>query len=227
MTSKNSTEKLLTLDQQFLTDIRELLHTGRDIAYRSVNSVMIKTYWQIGKRIIEQEQHGKARADYGEYLLVNLSRYLTDCFGKGFSIANLKNIRQFYKTFPVLDELATQRVANLRWTHLRLIMRLEDEKERHYYLQEASHQNWTTRLLERNIKSGYYRRLLSSKKPEPPEISNVNKFNPSYFIKDPYVLEFLDVPDDLTGKESLLEANIIVHFCKLPKLFCTQKINLW
>lgn len=211
MASKNSTEDILARDQQFLADIRELLHAGRNIAYRSVNSVMINTYWKIGKRIVEQEQHGKTRADYGEYLLVNLSRYLTDCFGKGFSVANLKNIRQFYKTFPVLDELATQRVANLRWTHLRLIMRLEDEKERVYYLQEASHQNWTTRLLERNIKSGYYRRLLSSQKLDQSETANAD---PSNFIKDPYVLEFLNVPDDLTGQESLLEANIIEHLQK-------------
>lgn len=113
MTSKNNTESGLTLDQQFLDDIRELLHTGRDIAYRSVNSVMIKTYWQIGKRIVEQEQHGKARADYGEYLLVNLSRYLTDCFGKDFSVANIRNIRQFYLRFSNFDQFTTQCVANL------------------------------------------------------------------------------------------------------------------
>jgi len=91
-----SSKKLLTGEQQFFSEISELLQAGREVAYRSINSVMIKTYWQIGKRIVEQEQHGKARANYGEHLIVNLSRYLTDCFGKGFTEANIRNIRQFY-----------------------------------------------------------------------------------------------------------------------------------
>ena len=215
MTSKSSTESTLTLDQQFLTDIRALLHTGRDIAYRSVNSVMIKTYWQIGKRIVEQEQHGKARADYGEYLLVNLSRYLTDCFGKGFSVATIRNIRQFYLIFSNFDQFTTQCVVNLSWTHLRLIMRIDDEKERLYYLQEANQQNWTTRLLERNIKSGYFRRLLSSQNQKQTVASDEPvKHQPFDLIKDPYILEFLDVPDNLTGKESILESSIIEHLQK-------------
>jgi len=205
MTSK----KTLEGEQQFFADIRDLLHAGRETAYRSVNTIMVKTYWQIGKRIVEEEQNGKTRADYGDYLIVNLSRYLTDSFGKGFSVANLKNIRQFYQTFPAFNELATQCVANLGWTHLRLIMRLDDEKERHYYLQEASLQNWSSRLLERNIKSGYYRRLLSSQNKEIEQSEDA-----SAFIKDPYVLEFLDVPDDLTGKESFLESSIIGHLQK-------------
>lgn len=205
MTSK----KTLQSEQQFFADIRDLLHVGRDAAYRSVNTIMVKTYWQIGKRIVEEEQNGKARADYGDYLMMNLSRYLTDCFGKGFSVANLKNIRQFYQTFPAFNELATHCVANLGWTHLRLIMRLDDEKERHYYLQETSSQNWSSRLLERNIKSGYYRRLLSSQ-----DKAVEKSEDASSFIKDPYVLEFLDVPDDLTGKESFLESSIIGHLQK-------------
>ena len=198
-------------EQQFFSEIRELLQTGREVAYRSVNTAMVNTYWQIGKRIVEQEQQGKARADYGEYLIVNLSRYLTDCIGKGFSVANLKNIRQFYQTFPVLEALATQCVANLSWSHLRLIMRLDSEQERAYYLQEAGQQNWSVRFLERNIKSGYYKRLLSSKNfvTQDKSISH-----PSDFIKDPYILEFLNVPDDLAGKENLLESNIIEHLQK-------------
>lgn len=202
-------KKDLDNEQQFFVEIRNLLKAGRETAYRSVNTIMVKTYWQIGKRIVEQEQHGKARAGYGEQLIVALSRYLTDCFGKGFSVANLKNIRQFYQIFPDFNELATQCVANLGWSHLRLIMRLDYEKERKYYLQEASSQNWSVRLLERNIKSGYYRRLLSSQN------KTINQTEEtSDFIKDPYVLEFLDIPDDLTGKESILESNIINHLQK-------------
>ncbi|MFO2970953.1 PDDEXK nuclease domain-containing protein [Legionella pneumophila serogroup 10] len=207
-----SSKKPLADEQQFFSEISELLRAGREVAYRSVNSVMVKTYWQIGKRIVEQEQHGKARADYGNYLVVNLSRYLTDHFGKGFSVANLWNFKQFYLTFTDFKQFSTHRVENLSWSHLRLIMRLDDEKERHYYLQEASSQNWSTRLLERNIKSGYYRRLLSTQEHEP---SDTHDHKHSLdFIKDPYVLEFLNVPEDLRGQESLLESTIIEHLQK-------------
>lgn len=144
-----------SVEDQFFVDIRSLLHAGREAAYSSVNTVMVKTYWQIGKRIVEHEQQGNTRAEYGEQLIVKLSRYLTDCFGKGFSVANLWNFKQFCMTFPSFEQFSTQRVENLGWTHLSLIMRLDNEKERQYYLQEASSQNWSTRLLERNIKSGY------------------------------------------------------------------------
>jgi predicted nuclease of restriction endonuclease-like (RecB) superfamily len=202
MNSKKTTK----IEQHFFADIRDLLRAGRETAYRSVNTVMVKTYWQIGKRIVEQEQQGKTRAEYGEYLIVNLSRYLTDCFGKGFSVANLWNFKQFYLIFSDFEQFSTQRVENLSWSHFRLIMRLDNEKERYYYLQEASSQNWSTRLLERNIKSGYYRRLLSSQS-KPGILENTQ--HPTEFIKDPYVLEFLDVPEDLTGKESVLEKSII------------------
>ncbi len=183
--------------------IAELLKTARNTAYRAVNTVMLQAYWNIGKRIVEQEQQGKNRAQYGDFLIVNLSRFLGDTFGKGFSEANLKNFRQFYLTFP---EFATQCVANLSWTNMRLIMRLDNEQERDWYLKEASAENWSSRTLERNIKSGYYRRLLSSK-----EMVSLPVAIPSAveFIKDPYILEFLDVPEDIHGKESLLEKSLI------------------
>lgn len=202
----------VTHEENFFADIGEILRTGRDSAYRAVNSVMVKTYWQMGRRIVEQEQHGHERANYGDYLITNLSRYLTDSFGKGFSEANLWNIRQFYVTFPDFKQFSTHCVGNLAWTHIRSIMRLDDEKERHYYLQEASQQNWSSRQLERNIKSGYYRRLLSTQYQK--EFVDSSAHHPSTFIKDPYVLEFLDVPDDLSGKESILESNIITHLQK-------------
>ena len=136
----------------FYVEIRELLQRARGIAYQTVNSLMVNTYWQIGKRIVEQEQQGKNRAEYGDYLIVNLSRYLSETLGKGFSEANLKNIRQFYLVFPNFDQFATHCVANLSWTNIRLIMRLDNQAEREYYLKEASQQNWSSRLLERNIK---------------------------------------------------------------------------
>jgi predicted nuclease of restriction endonuclease-like (RecB) superfamily len=200
------------MEQKFHSDVSAILEAGRGTAYRAVNAAMVETYWRLGRRIVEEEQHGSNRAGYGERLLENLSRYLGEHFGKGFSVANLKNFRQFYLAFPETSENATHCVANLGWTHIRLIMRLDSEAERHYYLKEASGQNWSSRVLERNIRSGYYRRLLSSQKKETepqPTPGTVLPLNPSDFIKDPYVLEFLDVPEDLSGKETLLETAII------------------
>jgi hypothetical protein len=155
---------------------------------------------------IESSANGESRAEYGHALMSKLSRYLGEQFGQGFSVANLKNFRQFYLTFPSPDEFATHCVANLGWTHVRLIMRLESAAERNYYLQESSSQNWSSRLLERNIKSGNYRRVLAHQNPQNDELPSNNA---APFIKDPYVLEFLGVPDHLSGKESLLEQSLI------------------
>jgi len=208
-------------EQQFFADIAQILHTGRSAAYRAVNAVMVETYWRMGQRIVEEEQQGAARASYGEALIVNLSRYLGESFGKGFSVANLWNFRQFYLTFPDFEQFSTHCVGNLAWTHIRLIMRLDRVDERNYYLREAAEQGWSSRLLERNIKSGYYRRLLSTQGKAQAEVSELREVLPggglpsmADFIKDPYVLEFLDVPEDLAGQESVLEGSLITHLQK-------------
>jgi predicted nuclease of restriction endonuclease-like (RecB) superfamily len=207
-------KKITNTENTFYAEIRDLLQQSRSAVYQAINTVMVNTYWQIGRRIVEQEQHGESRANYGDFLITNLSRYLSDTLGKGFLEANLKNIRQFYITFPDFDRFATQCVANLTWTNIRLIMRLEHNAEREYYLKEASDQNWTSRLLERNIKTGYYRRLLSSQQKNATPIEELEKLNPADFIKDPYIAEFLNVPEDLTGKESLLETALISNLQK-------------
>ena len=203
-------------------DIAELLNVARAKAYHIVNSIMVETYWKIGQRIVEEEQGGASRAEYGTKLIENLSKYLTDTFGKGFSEANLKNMRQFYLTYPEFD---TQCVANLSWTNIRTIIRIDDKKERDYYFKESAEQNWTSRQLERNIKSGYYHRLLSTQE----NSSNEEKCLPAVidtkeFIKDPYVLEFLDLPENIEGKESALESALISNLQKflleLGKGFC-------
>ena len=193
-------------------DIAELLNIARAKAYHSVNSIMVETYWKIGQRIVEEEQGGASRAEYGSKLIENLSKYLTDTFGKGFSEANLKNMRQFYLTYPEFD---TQCVANLSWTNIRTIIRLDNKQERDYYLKESAEQNWTSRQLERNIKSGYYYRLLSTQE----KSNSVEKCLPAVidtkdFIKDPYVLEFLDLPENIEGKESVLETALINNLQK-------------
>ena len=203
-------------------DIAELLNIARAKAYHTVNSIMVETYWKIGQRIVEEEQGGASRAEYGTKLIENLSKYLTDTFGKGFSEANLKNMRQFYLTYPEFD---TQCVANLSWTNIRTIIRIDDKKERDYYFKESAEQNWTSRQLERNIKSGYYHRILSTQE----NSSNEEKCLPAVidtkeFIKDPYVLEFLDLPENIEGKESALESALISNLQKflleLGKGFC-------
>jgi len=206
-------KKIIKTDNQFFAEIAGIIKEARCKAYQAVNHVMIQSYWHIGKRIVEREQDGNERAQYGEYLIVNLSRYLTDVLGDGFSEANIRNIRQFYLKFPFFDKFATHCVANLSWTHLRLIMRLDNENERDYYLRETQEQNWSSRVLERNIKSGYYRRLISSKKTISKNLTAINQ-NTSDFVKDPYILEFLNVPEDLSGKETLLEAALVENLQK-------------
>lgn len=180
---------------------------GRTKAYAAVNFAMVETYWNMGRMIVEQEQQGNEHAKYGEYLLVNLSRHLNQIFGKGFSYANLRNFRQFYLTFPN-KEICYTLCSKLSWSHIRLIMRIESEKARIYYLNESREQNWTVRVLERNIKTGYFERLLSSQKTSLPMAHGPNT---NELIKDPYVLEFLGLPEKIEGKESHLEASIIKH----------------
>lgn len=196
-----------SLENSFFLEISELLKQSRNTTYKTVNSIMVQTYWQIGRRIVEQEQGGEIKAGYGDFLIVNLSKHLSDLFGKGFSEANLWNMKQFYQTFSDYDQFSTHCVGNLSWTNTRIIMRLSDSKERDYYIQEASAQNWSSRLLERNIKSGYYHRLLTTQLNNP--ISEKDTHQISDFIKDPYVAEFLGVFEDLKGKESTLENALI------------------
>jgi len=117
----------------FFADISRILNEGRHKVHAAVNFTMVETYWNIGKRIVEQEQQGKERANYGDLLIVNLSRYLSSTFGKGFSEANLKNFRQFYLTWPN-DKIRYTLCSELSWSHIRLIMRLDSEKTREYYL---------------------------------------------------------------------------------------------
>lgn len=196
----------------FFTDIAGLLTKARSNAYRAVNSIMVETYWKIGQRIVEEEQNGKSRAEYGEKLIEKLSRYLTDTFGKGFSEANIKDMRSFYLTFP---EFARQCLTNLSWSNICLILRIDNKEERNYYIQEAAEQNWSYRILKRNIKSGYYHRLLSTQKRAEASTDNLPVCSTTEnFIKDPYVLEFLNVPENLEGKESLLEQELITNLQK-------------
>lgn len=188
-------------------DIKIILEHARSKARSAVNAAMVEAYWQIGQRIIEEEQQGQQKAEYGKRLMEDLSKALTVEFGKGFSYANLYNCRQFYVIFPNQDILYTL-CRELSWSHLRLIMRLDSSKAITYYCNEAREQNWTVRQLERNIKTKSFERLLSSQ-PATSSRATANHAAQLAFIKDPYVLEFLQLPEIGRLKESKLEQAII------------------
>ncbi len=154
---------------QYIQDIKQILSQARHKTYQAINKAMIEAYWKIGEKIVLEEQNGKARAVYGEAILKTLSIELTTEFGKGFSYANLYNMKQFYQTYPNFEIFYTL-CRNLTWSHNRLIMRVDDEKARTYYLKEAAAQQWSVRTLERNINTFYYQRLISNQKEQQNEI---------------------------------------------------------
>ncbi len=192
---------------RFHADIKAILEQARNKARSAVNSAMVEAYWLIGQRIVQEEQRGSSRAVYGERLLANLSRALSASLGRGFSYANLRNFRQFYLTYPD-PEICYTVCSKLSWSHNRLIMREDDAEARAYYLAESAAQQWTVRQLERNLQSRSFQRLLSSqgsgKQDSPPRSEPLGDF-----IKDPYVLEFLQLPESGQLRESDLEQAII------------------
>ena len=133
-----------------LDDVRAILREARGRAYAAVNTAMVQAYWQIGRRIVEEEQGGERRAGYGDALITGLARALGEEFGKGISVANLKNFKQFYMTFP--DPQKSYAVRSfLTWTHWRLLMRVENPQAQEYYIEETARQQWSSRALERAI----------------------------------------------------------------------------
>ncbi|MBQ7061677.1 MAG: DUF1016 family protein [Bacteroidales bacterium] len=191
----------------YVADIRHILELSRRQVYRNINVVMVQTYWMIGYRIVMQEQKGKERAEYGSRLIEKLSRELSDSFSGGISEAQLWNFRQFYNTFPDVEILNTL-CRELSWSHIRLIMRLPNEDERLYYINETKLGNWSVRELQRNIKTDAFHRLIASQHSETskPAISAIQTY-----IKDPYILDFLGINPHIKVKERSLENAIISH----------------
>jgi predicted nuclease of restriction endonuclease-like (RecB) superfamily len=200
---------------QYITDIKQIIISARDKTFTAVNSAMVEAYWLIGKRIVEEEQHGKDRAEYGQEIIKNLSKELRNEFGTGFGERSLRDFRQFYLTFNEL-EFGTQCVPNLTYSHIRLIMRLTDKDAQKYYLTEAAANNWSVRTLDRNISTLYYQRLLSSQKKDL-VIAEMTEKTAGFqqdkleFIKNPAVLEFLGLPNNSGYIEAELEKAIIDH----------------
>lgn len=182
--------------------IREIINQSREKVFRVANSTLLLTYWQIGQLIVEDEQKGKERAEYGKFVLKNLSKKLTIEFGKGFDYTNLSNMRKFYQAFPIVDTLSQQ----LSWSHYRLLSAQENKEKRKYYLQEAIENNWNVRDLKRQINSLAYERVLEHKKSPVENIQSV--------LKDPYIFEFLGLKTDEKFSEKEIETAIIDHIQK-------------
>jgi predicted nuclease of restriction endonuclease-like (RecB) superfamily len=214
-------------------EIRAVLESARAVVYRAVNAAMVQAYWHVGRLIVEHEQGGAKRAAYGEAVLDDLSRRLMAEFGRGFDVTNLRKMRQFYRMFEIRDAVRlesgkTKRDAPglvsgvepirhtvcdaLSWSHYRLLMQVEKPAAREWYMREAADQHWSTRQLDRQIAVLYYERLLASRKKVPVRKEAREKLaavTPEQFIRDPYVLEFLDLKDYPALRESAVEQAII------------------
>ncbi|MFA6196756.1 MAG: PDDEXK nuclease domain-containing protein [Sulfurimonas sp.] len=192
------------------TEIKTLLQDARNRVYQTINTTMTETYWQIGRRIIEEEQNGNQRAEYGKGLIKILSAELTKEFGKGFSVDNLENMRKFYVTYSK-SETASRKFA-LSWSHYIFLTRVSNEDERNFYEIEAVQNSWTLRELKRQFNSGFFERIkLSYDKSKAEELSQKGQIiaSPKDMIKDPYILEFVGLPILKSYSESELEQKLI------------------
>ncbi|OHC01167.1 MAG: hypothetical protein A3G70_01890 [Planctomycetes bacterium RIFCSPLOWO2_12_FULL_39_13] len=194
--------------EQIYQRIKEVLTNARSRAWQAVNTAMVASYWEIGRIIIEEEQKGKARAEYGEYILANLAKKLTKDFGKGFDESNLRYIRKFYMVFPIRDAVRHK----LSWTHYRLLLKVEKPDARSFYETECVNSRWSTRELERQISSLLFERLaLSRDKKGVMELANKGHEiqKPEDLVKDPYILEFAGIRQDERFQEKELEQALI------------------
>ncbi|MGP9642429.1 DUF1016 N-terminal domain-containing protein [Halomonas sp. AOP30-A1-24] len=141
-----------------ISAITQQIEQARGQVRQAVNTAMVQSYWEIGRLIIEHEQQGNSRAEYGKQQLQQLSKQLTERLGKGFDVRNLRNMRQFYQNYPKRNAVRTE----LSWTHYRTLLRVENAQARDWYLQETINQSWSARALERQISALYYERLLAS-----------------------------------------------------------------
>ena len=192
------------VDKSLLNNIKILLESSRQQLQQTVNTAMVQTYWHIGRLIVEEEQNGNNRAEYGKQQLLILSEELTKDFGKGFDARNLRNMRQFYRCFPKWQTVSTE----LSWSHYVRLMRVENTTAKEWYMAEAIANNWSVRALDRQISVLYYERLLSSKEKAPvkleahKQVQNL-QISSKDVLRDPYIFDFLNLPH-----KSLLESDV-------------------
>ncbi|MFA1560098.1 PDDEXK nuclease domain-containing protein [Aliivibrio fischeri] len=212
------TKPLIPQSNVLLDSIRDVLNHSHKHVAQAVNSTMVQTYWRIGHLIVEDEQQGQSRAEYGKGTLKALSLSLTKEFGKGFDVRNLRNMRSFYQTFPIRNAVRTE----LSWTHYRILIRIENNKARQWYMQESIEQSWSARALERQIGTLYYERLLASQadnkaiKPvlnEAKQHTDALAVSAKNYLRDPYIFDFLGLPTD-SLQENELEQGLIDNLKK-------------
>lgn len=195
------------ISNNYINEIKKILKNARQKAYTAINSAIVEAYWEIGRRIVEEEQRGKERAEYGKEIVKNLSKELTEEFGKGFSRRTLWEMRKLYVYFSDYEKVRTL-FAQLTWSHFQKVLRVSNEKARIFYLTEAAENMWSVRTLDRNISTLYYDRIVASidKKTVEDEMKDkTKKLQAEEFIKNPVVLEFLDLPTNMSYTENELE----------------------
>ena len=198
------------IKNNFYQEIKELLYSAKNRVYQTINTTMTQTYYQIGKRIVEEEQGGEIRAEYGKSLLKLLSVQLINEFGKGFSVDNLENMRRFYLAFQKSETVS--RKFELSWSHYIFLTRIENINERNFYEIESIENSWSLRELKRQFDSGLFERLkLSSDKQKVKELSLNGQViqTAQDLIKDPYILEFVGLPELSSYSENELEQKLI------------------
>ena len=201
-----------------IADIKQIIEQAKMQAYSSINTLMIQSNWLVGRRIVEEEQGGAARAEYGKALLKNLATELMPIYGSSYSARRLQDYRQFYLYFKDI-EIWHSRVPNLTWTHYRELLTVSDNTARYWYMQEAAKEMWSVRTLHRNISSQYYYRLLQSQSKdvvidEMKQITAPMQGDKLEFIKNPVVAEFLGLAQNTKFSETELESSIIAHLQK-------------
>ena len=200
----------MELSKSIIKQIRSIITNAQAKAIRSVDTERVLMYWQIGKVILEEEQEGKERAGYGEFLIKSLSEYLQPQFGSGFSYRQLNWYRKFYRTFPIMSALRTQ----FNWTHFKTLLSIDLQDKREFYIAETDKNNWTARQLERQVNSQLFERLLLSNDVKAVlAVAREEKqiTEPLEIIKDPMVLEFLGLKRESTYYEKDFETAIITH----------------
>lgn len=204
---------IVPVSQGFIGDVRRIIEEGRKQAYAAAGNIALSTYWNIGRRIVEEEQNGNSRAEYGKHLIAELADNLKKDYGSGYGKRNLAYYRQFYLSFNNI-EILHEFVQNLSWTHIRRLLSVTDPNARQWYMMQASRDMWSTTTLDRNISSQYFERRLAAQR-EHPELSRkeavapYNDKDPLEYIKNPTVAEFMGFRRDSSYSESELEQALI------------------
>lgn len=206
-------KSIVPVSQEFIGDVRRIIEEGRKQAYTAAGNIALATYWNVGRRIVEEEQNGQCRADYGKRLIDGLADRLFTNYGSNYSKRNLQHYRKFYLLFPDFGKVY-EFVHNLNWTHIRRLLSVTDPKARQWYMRQASKDMWSTTTLDRNISSQYFERRLAAQReqPELPQKEAVAPYNdkdPLEYIKNPTVAEFMGFRRDASYSESELEQALI------------------